>query len=106
MDAEALGVPAESLPEGTDDEEIEVFKVWDINMPAVRLFLGCETQWRIVARGMDGILHHVGIDYAAASALLEARPPGEQRKHQAWQIFQDLRLMEHAAIPILNGAGQ
>ncbi|WP_292178320.1 DUF1799 domain-containing protein [Mesorhizobium sp.] len=106
MDAEALGVPAESLPEATDDEEIEVFKVWDINMPVVRLFLGCETQWRVVARGMDGILHYIGIDYAAASALLEARPRSEQRKHLAWQMFQDLRLMEQAAIPILNGASQ
>ncbi|SDA39115.1 DUF1799 domain-containing protein [Mesorhizobium qingshengii] len=106
MDAEALGVPAESLPETAESEETEVFKVWDINMPVVRLFLGCETQWRIVARGMDGILHYVGIDYAAASALLEARPRGEQRKHLAWRMFEDLREMEHAALPILNGAGR
>ncbi|UVK45371.1 DUF1799 domain-containing protein [Mesorhizobium sp. AR07] len=105
MDAEALGVPAESLPEAANDEEIDVFNVWDINMPVVRLFLDCETQWRVVARGMVGILHYVGIDYASASALLEARSRSEQRKHPARWIFRDLREMERAAIPILNEAG-
>lgn len=108
MDAEALGVPAESLPVAgdDDDEETEVFKVWDINMPVVRLFLSCETQWRVVARGIDGVLHYVGIDYASASAVLEARPRDEQRRHPAWRMFQDLRVMEWAAIPILNGVGR
>lgn len=106
MDAEALGVPAESLPEAHDDEEIEaVVKVWDINMSTVRIFLDCETQWRIVARGMDGVLHYIGIDYAAASAVIAARPRDEQRKHPAWRVFRDLREMEWAAIPILNGVG-
>ncbi|RUU42598.1 hypothetical protein EOD08_13160 [Mesorhizobium sp. M6A.T.Ca.TU.002.02.2.1] len=101
QDAEALGVPPENLPDA-DDEESEVFKVWDINMPSMLLFLGCETQWRVVARGMGGFLYWLGIDYAAAAVLLKARPKREKRRYPAAQLLDDLRDMEIEARAIMN----
>ncbi|MER8817169.1 DUF1799 domain-containing protein [Mesorhizobium sp. M0965] len=102
QDAEALGVPPESLPDPTDDEESDVFEVWDINMPSVVLFLGCETQWRVVARGMQGLLYWLGIDYAAAAVLLRARPKREKKRYPAAQLLEDLRDMEIEARAIMN----
>ncbi|MER9211566.1 DUF1799 domain-containing protein [Mesorhizobium sp. M0663] len=102
QDAEALGVPSENLPEPTDDEESDVFEVWDINMPSVVLFLGCETQWRVVARGMQGLLYWIGIDYTAADVLLRARPKREKKRYPDGRLLNDLRDMEIAAREIMN----
>ncbi|RWB61027.1 MAG: hypothetical protein EOQ42_20275 [Mesorhizobium sp.] len=103
QDAEALGVPPENLPDDADDdEESEVFKVWDINMPSMLLFLGCETQWRVVARGMSGLLYWLGIDYAAAAVLLKARTKREKRRYPAAQLLDDMRDMEIEARAIMN----
>ncbi|MER8964495.1 DUF1799 domain-containing protein [Mesorhizobium sp. M0808] len=101
QDAEALGVPPESLPDASD-EESDVFEVWDINMPSVALFLGCETQWRVVSRGMHGLLYWLGIDYAAAGVLLRARPTREKRRYPAARLLDDLREMEIEARAIMN----
>lgn len=97
-----MGVPPENLPDADDEESSEVFEVWDINMPSVVLFLGCETQWRVVARGMHGLLYWLGIDYAAADVLLRARPNREKRRYPAAQLLADLRDMEIAARAVMN----
>ncbi|MER8765821.1 DUF1799 domain-containing protein [Mesorhizobium sp. M0968] len=103
QDAEALGVPPENLPDDADDdEESDVFEVWDINMPSVVLFLGCETQWRVVARGMQGLLYWLGIDYAAANVLLKARTKREKKRYPARRLLDDLRDMEIEARAIMN----
>lgn len=80
----------------------EAVKVWDVNWPSVLLFLDLETQWRCVARGMGGILHWLGLDYAAACALLDQRSRAEQRRHPSRQLLDDLRIMEREALPIMN----
>lgn len=98
-----MGVPTKNLPDADDDDEnSEVFMVWDINMPSVLLFLGCETQWRVVARGMAGVLYYIGIDYAAADVLLKARSKREKRKYPVAELLEDLRDMEIAARAIMN----
>lgn len=102
QDAEALGVPPENLPDADDEESDDVFEVWDVNMPSMALFLGCETQWRVVARGMAGFLYYIGIDYAAAAVLIEARPKREKKRHPAWRLLDDLRDMEIEARAIMN----
>jgi hypothetical protein len=43
--------------------EPEHFEVWPENWEAVRLFIRCQTQWRI---GMNG---RAGLDYAAVLAM-------------------------------------
>lgn len=97
-----MGVPPENLPDADDEESSDVFKVWDINMPSMLLFLGCETQWRVVSRGMAGLLYWLGIDYAAADVLLKSRSKREKRCYPAAQLLDDLRDMEIAARAIMN----
>lgn len=99
-DAEALGVPAENLPDPDDEEETEVFQVWDINWPSMALFLDCSSQWRAIA-SMAGVFW-LGIDYAAAKALLDARPRRAARRHPAHRLLADLRVMEAAAVEVMN----
>jgi hypothetical protein len=70
--------------------------VWAVNWPSFRLFLDCETQWRMVA-SMAGVFH-TGIDYAAAFALLRMRP-FETRRRSA-ELLEDLRLMEGEALKV------
>jgi hypothetical protein len=55
----------EMPPEWTDPAltEPEHFEVWPENWEAVRLFIRCQTQWRI---GMNG---RAGLDYAALLAM-------------------------------------
>jgi len=52
-------------PEWTDPAllEPEHFEVWPENWEAVRLFIRCQTQWRI---GMNG---RAGLDYGALLAM-------------------------------------
>ncbi|MBY0240756.1 MAG: DUF1799 domain-containing protein [Burkholderiaceae bacterium] len=73
------------------------FLVWEENWQAVTLFLALKTQWRM-AVSMAG-LHYFGIEYASAYALLDARQiaPGDREA-----LMDALRLMEDAALPLLN----
>lgn len=58
-------------------------------------FLACETQWRVVAT-MSQIIW-VGLDYAAVKVLLDVE------NLATTEIFRDIRAMEAAALPVLNG---
>ncbi len=82
--------------------EEDTVEVWKANWPSVLLFLRLETQWRCVARGMGGILHWLGLDYAAAAALLDQRTRGEKRRHPARRLLDDLRIIEREALAIMN----
>lgn len=65
------------------------------NWPSLLAFLVCQTQWRVVAT-MSGLIW-LGLDYAAArGALDEAGLPIAR--------MADLRVIEAAALPILNEA--
>lgn len=54
-----------------------------------------QTQWRIVA-GMGGAIYS-GLDYAAMTALMDVYEIDDRREALAL-----LRLMEHAAMQVLN----
>ena len=65
------------------------------NWTPVAAFLACQTQWRVVAT-MGGLVF-LGVDYAEArSALADLDAPASK--------IADLRVMEAAALPILNEA--
>ena len=94
-DFQALGVTIEP---GTFDQvqgQEEAFEVWAINWQAVTGFLTIETQWRVTGTPVG--LCWLGIDYTAAAAALRGR---SQRRFQ--RLLADLRIMEAAALPILN----
>lgn len=72
-----------------------VFPVWWENWPAVCLFLACQTQWRFQVAGARVLWQ--GLDYpavrAAAAMLDQVMTPA---------LFDDLRVMEGAALEALN----
>nr|WP_299312955.1 DUF1799 domain-containing protein [uncultured Halomonas sp.] len=80
-----------------DPQEPEPFAVWSEHWPALELFLGLRTQWRIVA-GMAGARYQ-GLDYSAVYghpryARLE---PGEQAER-----LEQLQQIEIGALEGLN----
>lgn len=73
------------------------FLVWDENWRAVTLFVGLATQWRLHL-GMAGV-YYQGLDYAAVEAALRL----ERIAPRDWPaLFADLRVMERAALPLMN----
>lgn len=74
-------------------EPDEAVKIMPTNWPSFLAFLDCSTQWR-VASGFGG-LAWLGLDYTACRQVLDdiAAPAG---------AFADIRIMERAALPILN----
>lgn len=69
--------------------------VWPDNVLAVSVFESMFTQWR--RAGMNGI--RVGLDYTALSPVLSIR--GIPKKQ--WpELFEDLRVMEDAALEHLS----
>lgn len=66
------------------------------NWHSVSVFLNLETQWRVLA-GPIG-LTWIGLDYRAAAAAFKGR------SRRTWvKLLADLKIMETAALPILNG---
>jgi hypothetical protein len=67
--------------------------VWPDNLPAVNAFVALSTQWRV---GMSG---PVGLDYGAIHAVLVLTKVERAR----WsEVFEDLRVMEEAALVLLR----
>lgn len=95
---EAFGATPEAIEAAVAPErEKATFEVHADNEWTVSTFLALQTQWR-VAVGMGGVAH-LGLDYAAippTMALLGV--PRTQRR----EVFDGLRVMEAAALPILN----
>lgn len=84
-----LGVKFEASP--IEQSPVEIMPTaWNSFMA----FLSCQTQWR-VAVGVSGILW-LGLDYTACKHVLTDI-------EAAAGTFADLRVMEAAALPILNG---
>lgn len=80
------------------------FLVWEENWQAVTIFMAVQTQWRTAALGgLAGGLIFMGLDYAAALAVIDLYGIiGDDRK----RVFDDLRIMEDAAMAVLNGSGE
>ncbi len=98
----ALGAPQEVVGEAeataaaanADDNDFHVFEE---NWLAVTSFCTLATQWKLLLGAADVL--YVGLDYGAVETVfrLEQVPAGEWRS-----LFQDLRVMERAALPLLN----
>jgi len=80
---------------GDEAQDGGKFEVWPENCRTLNLFLECQTQWVAVA-GLGGIAY-LGLVWASVDALLR-----RERVKRARQVFADLRLMERAALPLLN----
>lgn len=68
------------------------------NWPTVATFLALQTQWRKDFAGMSGVLVWHGLRYSDAAAAI----PLLGYQAQAAAIFDGLRIMEAAALPLLN----
>lgn len=73
------------------------FRVFEENWQAVGIFSVMATQWKLVAGAADVL--YMGLDYGSIEPVLrlEGVPAADWR-----QVFQDLRVMERAALPLLN----
>ena len=65
------------------------------NWPSLEAFTRCATQWRTVAIGAG--FAFIGLDYAAVDIVLN-------RLSAPAHVFDDVTIMENAALPILNEA--
>lgn len=72
----------------------EDFEVWPENWDSVIAFLACATQWRI-AVSFSGIIWS-GLDYSAVDVVL-------RRRNATDRVFDDVCVMERAALPVLIG---
>lgn len=69
------------------------FEVMRPNWASVLTFLGLETQWRSV--GLDKRMFLTGLDYTAVDAFMRRRDLPDD-------VFDDLQIMENAALAALN----
>jgi hypothetical protein len=89
----AMAEAAASTSNAADED----FLVFEENWQAVSVFTALATQWKLIAGAADAL--YVGLDYVSLEAVfrLEQVPATEWRS-----VFQDLRVMERAALPVLN----
>ena len=85
------------------DEEIEEaeetnLEVWEDNWDTLMVWLALQTQWRREIPAMSGQMIWHGLDYQATESTLRMMGYWKQAK----EIFYGLRIMESAALPILN----
>lgn len=93
-----MGAPPEVITALKADQGEEPFPVWLVNQAVVEAFLAVCTQWRAIARGMDGQVYWQGLDYAGVAAGLAGA--GITQTPELWA---GLRVMEAAARNQLNG---
>lgn len=98
----ALDAPADviAMAEETARASVAVdddFLVFEENWQAVGIFSAMATQWKLIAGAADVL--YMGLEYQAIEPVLrlEGVPATDWR-----QVFQDLRVMERAALPLLN----
>lgn len=96
---EAFGAPPEVVEEERrKEEERALFEIYPENETAVLAFIHLATQWRVVSGAMGGAIF-LGLDYNSVRPVLWALDVPRAR----WrEIFADLRIMEAAALPVLN----
>ena len=96
------------IASGAPDEVVEAarlqiapaendFEVWAENWDSVLFFLLLGTQWRALG-GMERV-HWLGLDYAGVEITLRAEQIPRRDRHALWA---DLRIMESAALEVLN----
>ncbi|WP_319496324.1 DUF1799 domain-containing protein [uncultured Cohaesibacter sp.] len=80
--------------EVTETPEDEAFDIMAKNKDSMLAWLNVETQWKVIA-SMAGLIW-IGLNYTAVDVAL-------RRLSFPDAVFDDLLVMEKAALPILNG---
>ena len=75
------------------------FEVMRANAEAIEAWLACDTQWRCLA-GPTGALLWLGLDYSAVDVVLRRRKWADPE-----QLFEDLQVMEGAALDVMRKDG-
>lgn len=86
--------------EAEDEIQADAFEVWPENADTVAVFVGMETQWNVVATAKR--LMAIGLRYEALREIWQVC--GVKPKRRA-EVMRGLRVMELAALPLLNGRG-
>lgn len=73
--------------------------IWPENWEAVSIFLRLGTQWRFALHMSGGV--YLGLDYPAVLELLRFYEVEDMRA-----TFEDIQIMEAAAMKILNVSGE
>jgi hypothetical protein len=96
----AFGAPEEVIHDTLESqvEDDGPCEVWEENWDTLMVFLALQTQWRREIPAMSGQMIWHGLDYPAMESTL--RMMGHWKKSA--EIFEGLRIMESAALPILN----
>lgn len=68
------------------------------NIATLQVFLALATQWRREFAGMSGVCVWQGLRYSEAEAAIRMLGHADR----AGEIFDGLRVMEAAALPLLN----
>lgn len=77
--------------------EQDQLEVLEPNLLSVAAFLECRTQWRVVS-GLAGVAW-IGLDYPAVKLVLDDLGCPQN-------VFADIRMMEAAALEVLNSPEQ
>lgn len=90
----AMGAPEEVIEKAlrSAEPQEEVFDVWEENWKSVLFFLACATQWNVA--GMGG---YTGMNYPGIESVMRIR-----RIKDRAALFEDLQVMEFAALEVLN----
>lgn len=97
----AFGAPADVISQTLDvetDDDAGDLEIWEDNWATVEVFLSLNTQWRREIPAMSDRMIWHGLPYPAIESTI--RMMG--RWKQAADIFDGLRVMEAAALKILN----
>jgi len=91
-----MGAPPEVIEDARRkaQPEEEIFWVYEENWQSVLFFFALQTQWRI--GGMGG---YIGLDYAGVESDIRLSEIPRRKRKALWA---DIKIMELAAIPILN----
>jgi Phage related hypothetical protein (DUF1799) len=91
-----MGAPAEVVESYQKQiPQEEHFEVFEENIDTVRFFVDCQTQWTYLL-GMAGMVA-TGFNYAGIESMMSMR--GIENKTE---LFNELQLMERAALSIMN----
>lgn len=75
-----------------------MFEVWEDNWESFVFFLDVSNHW-IVISGFNG-REYLGLNYQNIESIIRTFKPVEKSKRQG--LYQDLRTIECAVLPLLN----
>ena len=94
-DLDALGISRADIEPDEAEDEDEAFEVWPENWETVQVFVALGTCWRV--DGFNG--RWLGLDRTQIDSTLRLmRVPIARRR----EVFEDLLVMEAAALPVIN----